>query len=128
MKQDWTWRSARLPEPARVARWGHFGQPVLLFPTAGGDFEEVERFKLIAALAPLHYLPGLADDSEQLRQRSVLISTGEGDYENPAESWRLANVLGARGVPNRVDLWGPDSPHSWVTWQEMLPRYLHETT
>ena len=43
-KHSWTWSSQRLPEPARVARWGHFGTPLLLFPTAGGDFEEVERF------------------------------------------------------------------------------------
>ena len=36
-----------------MARWGHWGQPVLLFPTAGGDAEEVERMHLIAALGPL---------------------------------------------------------------------------
>lgn len=53
-KQVWTWTSPLLsPEPARLARWGHFGVPVLIFPTAGGDFEEIERFELIRALAPL---------------------------------------------------------------------------
>jgi esterase/lipase superfamily enzyme len=36
-----------------MARWGHFGTPVLIFPTGGGDFEEIERFQLIGALAPL---------------------------------------------------------------------------
>lgn len=240
-KQTWSWNTPRLPEPARIARWGHFGQPVLLFPTAGGDFEEVERFKLIHVLAPLldagrikvysidsvagkawlagthspeycsrvqnlfdgyvyeeivplirrdcespdteiivtgasigafnavasicrhpdvfklaiamsgtfdlskylqgahnqdfyfssplHYLPGLKDDIaqlRQLRQRFVLIPTGEGDYEDPEESWRLARLLGAKGVPNRVDPWGPQYRHDWVTWREMLPRYLAE--
>lgn len=34
-------------------RWGHWGQPVLLFPTAGGDAEEAERMHLIGAIAPL---------------------------------------------------------------------------
>ncbi len=53
-KQAWTWTTQRLtPQPARLARWGHFGIPVLIFPTAGGDFEEIERFQLIAALQPL---------------------------------------------------------------------------
>ena len=52
-RQSWQWNSERLPEPARVVRWGHFGAPVLLFPTAGGDYEEVERFKLIHVLGPL---------------------------------------------------------------------------
>lgn len=52
-KQAWTWTTPRLTEPARLARWGHFGAPVLIFPTAGGDFEEIERFHLISALGEL---------------------------------------------------------------------------
>jgi esterase/lipase superfamily enzyme len=52
-KRDWTWTSSRLSQPARMARWGHFGTPVLIFPTAGGDFEEIERFELIGALSGL---------------------------------------------------------------------------
>lgn len=36
-----------------MVRWGHFGTPVLIFPTAGGDFEEIERFQLVAALGGL---------------------------------------------------------------------------
>jgi esterase/lipase superfamily enzyme len=52
-RETWTWNSPHLPEPARIVRWGHFGTPVLLFPTAGGDFEEVERFKLVDALSGL---------------------------------------------------------------------------
>lgn len=237
-KATWTWATQRLPVPARMARWGHFGQPVLLFPTAGGDFEEVERFHLIAALAPLidagrikvysidsvagktwiekrhgpeycarvqnlfdayvvaevvplihrdcgghplelvaagasigafnavatlcrhpdqfrlaigmsgtydlsgylhgsmpgdfyfssplHYLPGLGDSPQlaQLRRRFVLLASGTGPYEDIGESWAMARVLGAKGVPNRVDDWGPAYRHDWDTWREMLPRYL----
>ena len=51
--------------------------------------------------SPLHYLPGLPEGHAQLmklRTRRVLIPTGEGDYEDPAESWRLANTLGAQKV------------------------------
>ncbi len=47
------WRSERLGREVTMVRWGHFGQPVLLFPTAGGDAEEVERMWLIKALRPL---------------------------------------------------------------------------
>ena len=49
-KKNWTWNTQRLPEQARVVRWGHFGTPVLLFPTAGGDYEEVERFHMVRVL------------------------------------------------------------------------------
>jgi len=52
-KQAWTWSTFRFPQTARMVRWGHFGVPVLIFPTAGGDYEEIERFQLVAALAPL---------------------------------------------------------------------------
>ena len=52
-KKNWSWNTQRLPEAARVVRWGHFGTPVLLFPTAGGDYEEVERFHLVRVLGDL---------------------------------------------------------------------------
>jgi esterase/lipase superfamily enzyme len=35
-----------------VARWGEVGTPMLIFPTAGGDAEEIERFLVIDTLAP----------------------------------------------------------------------------
>jgi esterase/lipase superfamily enzyme len=222
-----------------VCRWGWWGQPVLLFPTAGGDAEECERFKMIHALRPLieagrikvfscdsiggqaltqrrdhppghyprlqnvfhrfvadefvpwirkdcgsdgieivtagasigafnavaaicrapdvfsraigmsgtydvskwmdekdlgqefyftspmHFLPRLEGPQlERLRTRFVLLPTGEGDYEDPPSSWRMAEVLGAKGVPNRVDPWGAEYRHDWNTWREMLPHYL----
>ena len=222
-----------------LVRWGHFGTPVLLFPTAGGDAEEVERFNLIAAVrqlidagrikvysidsvagrawvsgehsgeycsklqnlfdayvyrevvpairtdcnsdnieiltagasigafnavatvcrhpdafrlaiamsgtfdlskylegrmnqdfyfsSPLHYLPKLEGEQlDQLRQRLILLPTGEGDYEDIGQSWRMAHVLGAKGIPNRVDSWGAHYHHDWPTWRDMLPRYLQE--
>jgi hypothetical protein len=47
------WYSERMKRSSTLVRWGHFGQPVLLFPTAGGDAEECERFLMIKALEPL---------------------------------------------------------------------------
>jgi esterase/lipase superfamily enzyme len=47
------WRSERLEREVTLVRWGTIGQPVLLLPTAGGDAEEIERFLMIDALAPL---------------------------------------------------------------------------
>jgi len=52
-KDTWIWPTARIPEPARVARWGSFGRPVLLFPSAGGDCDEIERVGIVASLATL---------------------------------------------------------------------------
>src|SRR5213076_2908367 len=36
-----------------VVRWGSFGTPVLILPSAGGDAEEVERNGLVGACGPL---------------------------------------------------------------------------
>jgi hypothetical protein len=47
------WYSERLGQEIGVARWGTLGMPVLVFPTAGGDAEEIERHGLIGACGPL---------------------------------------------------------------------------
>jgi esterase/lipase superfamily enzyme len=77
--------------------------------------------------SPLHFLPGLEGPQlKKLRERQILLPSGEGDYEDIGESWRMASVLGAKGIPNRVDPWGTEYRHDWVTWREMLPKYLAE--
>lgn len=48
-----TWYSPRLRREVTAVRFGHFGPPLLLFPTAGGDAEECERMLMIRALSPL---------------------------------------------------------------------------
>ena len=219
MKTTDRWYSQRLGHDLTVARWGTYGAPVLLFPTAGGDAEEVERHKMIAHLgplidagrakvyscdsvagkamaegigspgyrmalfnafhqavaeeiipaihsdcggplrvvtagasigafnalaitcryphlvdaavcmsgtygietfiggqftddlyfsSPLHFLPDLQGPGlDALRQRMIVLASGSGEWEDVGESWAVANVLGAKGIPNRVDDWGP---------------------
>lgn len=76
---------------------------------------------------PQRFLPGLRGPAlDLLRQRFVLLASGTGEWEDIGESWRMADVLGAAGVPNRVDDWGPDYEHQWPTWWHMLPHYLRE--
>lgn len=233
------WFSDRLQQHVTVTRWGLFGRPVLVFPSAGGDAGEIERYGLVDACgplladgriklysvdsvagqamvskagsvehrlwllnqfhefirwevvpaihadlggqpidiittgasigafnavatlcrypdafgaaigmsgtyrinrfydeawsqdlyfsAPLQFLPGLEGPQlDRLRQRRIILASGEGKWEDVGESWRLADVLGAKGVPNRVDNWGPGWDHEWPTWRRMLPQYLHE--
>ncbi len=235
-----SWYSERVQREVQVVRWGETGVPVIWFPTAGGDAEEVERFLLVDALAPLleagrlklysldsvpgqvwltggnrppfataiqsafdafvveelipavhadcggrelevmvsgasigaynalaticrhpdlvstaiclsgtydlskflegdmdedwylssplHFVPNLPEGHEhlnRLRERFILLAHGAGRWEDPEESWRVADCLGARAVPNRVDEWGQEWDHDWPTWREMLPQYLH---
>ena len=52
MKLKDSWHSERLGREVNVVRWGTVGVPFLIFPTAGGDAEEIERFLVIDTLAP----------------------------------------------------------------------------
>lgn len=239
MKATERWFSHRLQQDIGLARWGHYGAPVLMFPTAGGDAEEIERNGVVAACgeliesgrvklyscdsvagramvsatgspayrmwllnqfhdcvrhevlpavyadlggqqprivttgasigafnalallcrypdvvdvavglsgtyrverfydgeptedlyhsSPLHFLPDL--DGPQLgllRERFVILASGQGAWEDVGESWHAADVLGRKQIPNRVDPWGPEWPHEWPTWRRMVPQYLDE--
>ena len=241
MKMRDRWYSPRLESDVSVVRWGHFGRPVIVFPTAGGDAEEVERMLLIDALGdlieagrikvyscdsiagyamvrgdgdaryraallngfhgfvreemipaiwadcrtpgadvvvsgasigafnaiavlcrypevvshaiamsgtfdvasfigpdagealyfatPLYFLPGMQGPAlERLQHRFAVLASGEGRWENIEHSWRLAEVMGQKGIPNRVDPWGPEYDHDWPTWRVMLPHYLSQVS
>lgn len=51
MKLMTSWWSDRLGQEVNVVRWGEAGVPFLMFPTAGGDAEEIERFLVIDTVA-----------------------------------------------------------------------------
>ncbi|MGE0710699.1 MAG: esterase family protein [Planctomycetota bacterium] len=247
MKEVTRWYSNRVEQDTTLVRWGTYGQPVLLYPTAGGDAEEIERMLMIKVLShligagkikvysldsfvprtwsdpeksaryctwlqnrfdayvynevvpairrdcnsedlelvvagasiggfnamasicrhpdvfkqaiclsstydverfikdrdgermkqmnpdlyfssPLHFLPRLGE-SEQLRllrTRKIIMAHGGGRWEDPAQDWRMAKILGSKGVPNRVDPWGAGYDHDWPTWRAMMPKYLAE--
>ena len=81
--------------------------------------------------APTRFVPYLAEDSKQLallRERFILFASGAGRAESMKDTWEMANILGRRRIPNRVDPWGEDWHHDWPTWRAMLPRYLGEWT
>jgi esterase/lipase superfamily enzyme len=85
-----------------------------------------EHFQRASPLYFMQHMGGAHLDL--LRTRHIHIATGEGRWESLQESWKLANALGRRGVPNHVDSWGPDWHHDWMTWRVMLPKYLAEWT
>ena len=77
---------------------------------------------------PVDYLPNMDDNAvSQLRQKKhIHIVTGQGSYENPDASRRLAGILSQKGIPYEFDLWGYDMPHDWPTWRDMMKYYLAE--
>jgi esterase/lipase superfamily enzyme len=77
---------------------------------------------------PVDFVPNLDDHNlHLLRQKhQIYILSGQGDYESPDASRRLAGVLGAKGIPHELDLWGYDMPHDWPTWRKMIRHYLKD--
>jgi esterase/lipase superfamily enzyme len=53
MKTVERWFSERVQHDMTLVRWGHWGRPVLVLPSAGGDAEEIERNGLIDACGGL---------------------------------------------------------------------------
>jgi esterase/lipase superfamily enzyme len=87
-----------------------------------GDLSEDFYFS-----SPLHFLPGLSGPLlDSIRSRFILLASGQGRAEDISQSWRIAGVLGSKGIPNRVDAWGEEWNHDWPTWRRMLPQYLAE--
>lgn len=230
------WTVPFADRPYAVARYGHWGAPLLLFPTGGSDYLDNERFRLVDALGPLmeagrvkvysvdapnkdawthagvgparraamqaaydrwlvdvllpwidadcaggggpvlvagaslgayqalnaftrhperigagiglsgtyvldrrmdgqlggedyyhqqptRFLPNLGPGAQldALRAGWFQFGLGGGPHENPRSTWHAAEVLGSRGVPNHVEVWGPDADHDWPTWRAMLP-------
>ena len=115
---------SRFQQPQKIERFeltGSTGNDSLY----GGALQDI----LLGAV--LQRFPGvrcIAEESTPLRRRFAVLATGSGRWEDPGESWRLAHVLGSRGIPNRVDDWGPGVDHDWPTWLRMLPQYLNDVS
>lgn len=52
-RQIWRRHVAPLGRDVAVSGWGHYGRPVVILPDAGGDALQIERYRLVEALAPL---------------------------------------------------------------------------
>ncbi len=48
-----TWHSPSLNKEMSLVVYGNYGTPLLMFPTAGADFLEYERFQLIDSIKPI---------------------------------------------------------------------------
>ena len=77
--------------------------------------------------SPLDFVPTLEGAHlDLLRKRFILLAHGQGEFEDPQQSWNVERVLGPKGIPNRVDAWDNTWRHDWVTWRKMLPQFLGE--
>ncbi|HWW61881.1 MAG TPA: alpha/beta hydrolase-fold protein [Thermoanaerobaculia bacterium] len=77
---------------------------------------------------PAWYLASLNGQYLDLlrNQCKIIIATGQGAYEAPDASRRLAAILDSRQIPHWLDVWGHDVDHDWPWWRKMLPYYVEK--
>ncbi len=76
--------------------------------------------------SPIDYLGNLtgpALTSLRQKQKAFLLS-GRGPGEDPDASWAMGSLMGLKGIPNWVDIWGEEFGHDWHTWNAMLPSVI----
>ena len=79
---------------------------------------------------PMAYVQHLQGEHlEWLRSRVLLLLVcGQGQWEDTTgaleSTKRLASLLGEKGIPHELDLWGHDVPHDWPSWQAQIAHNL----
>ena len=59
---------------------------------------------------------------------SLILVCGQGQWEDTtgalASTRRFGGLLGEKGIPHEVDLWGHDVPHDWPSWRRQIAHHL----
>ncbi|PYQ49502.1 MAG: esterase, partial [Acidobacteria bacterium] len=86
-----------------------------------GDYDDNFYFN-----NPVDYVAGLGDPwyLENLHQCDIRLVTGNGPWEDSGPSYRLADILRAKGIPVSVDDWGPEGGHDWPFWKRQMNEYV----
>jgi esterase/lipase superfamily enzyme len=86
-----------------------------------GDYDDNFYFN-----NPVDYVYNLDDPYylSHLHQDDIHLATGSGPYEDSGPTYRLAEVLRARGIPHHLDDWGPEGGHDWPYWKRQMDVYI----
>ncbi|MBR2950411.1 MAG: esterase family protein [Lachnospiraceae bacterium] len=77
--------------------------------------------------SPVHYLANMPADHPyvaQYNRNKAVICAGQGPWEIPETTKRLAEIFKEKGINNWVDLWGYDVRHDWDWWYKQVVYYL----
>ena len=98
--------------------------------TTGGG----ERGDALYFANPMDYVANLhGDHLDWLRSRANLVLVcGQGQWEDTTgaldSTRRFSSLLGEKGIPHELDLWGHDVPHDWPSWRAQLAHHLRRFT
>jgi esterase/lipase superfamily enzyme len=74
---------------------------------------------------PPDYLSNMTDDwyLSRYRKLNIVLATGEQDICKD-ENIRLSGILNSKAIPHRLDVWGNNTGHDWVWWQQMAVKFF----
>jgi esterase/lipase superfamily enzyme len=75
---------------------------------------------------PVDYLQNLSDPWAygQLATCDIHLVTGTGQWEKPAPTYRLSQILSSKGIRHSLDDWGPQGGHDWPYWKAEMREYV----
>ena len=57
-----------------------------------------------------------------------MLVCGQGQWEDTTgallSTTAFSDVLGSKGVPHELDLWGYDVPHDWSSWRRQIAHHM----
>jgi esterase/lipase superfamily enzyme len=72
---------------------------------------------------PPDYLINMHDDWRQGLYKNFVLVTGEHDI-CLRENFRMAHIMGVKGVPHFLDVWKNGTAHDWPWWQDMARKFF----
>src|SRR2546421_12809241 len=128
-----SWHSPSLNKPMEIVTYGHYGFPLLMFPTAAADFLEYERFHVIDAIKEFIESGKVKVFSINSINREGWLSNKlhpkykalrQNDYNNYITREVVPYIWNSCGGPNGIRKAGGN--HQAVGWREHALRRPHE--
>ena len=74
---------------------------------------------------PVDYIANMSDPWFLDRYNHMRLVLAAGDWDIClGDSFKMAEILGRRGIPHLLDVWGGNEKHDWPLWQRMAVKFF----
>ncbi len=74
---------------------------------------------------PVDYIPNMSDPwfLERYQKMKLILAAGDHDI-CLGENFRMADILGRKGIPHWLDVWTGGERHDWPLWRRMAVKFF----
>ena len=83
--------------------------------------------EVVYANSPVHYLANMPADHPYIQmynQQRAVVCVGQGAWEQPETTRRIAEICYEKGINLWVDFWGWDVNHDWPWWHKQVAYFV----